>query len=477
MPVDSWLPVKFGFPDGPSLRRALYEGVDWQIYETMDCGRSLVAKEALANRWIISGLLSAGQALAFDFAGETYRSISSTTEHKLAPVGKDSAPDRASEAFACAVTFSETRRIDPETSLHDGIYVEKISRILPSYTLSSKVEDDLVFGAWLSQGVPVSVKSYRRLRSLVGWLSEAQLAEVLAKAGFSGTRTQGPSPRTKFSTANDQEKKESYDATEESNDRHEGFKLAGRPELENFINEHIIDIIENSARYQALGIDFPTAVILHGPPGCGKTFAVDRLIEYLGWPSFQIQAASVASPYIHDTSRKIAQVFDQAMKNSPAVLVIDEMEAYLADRQMGAESSHHRVEEVAEFLRRIPEAIKNQVLIVAMTNRIEMIDPAILRRGRFDHVIKVDMASTSEILALLVRLVGNLPGAEGIALEPLAANLDGRPLSDVAFVVKEAARLAARSGKDRLTQEFVDAALKAAPAREGVMSRRKIGFL
>jgi ATP-dependent 26S proteasome regulatory subunit len=135
------------------------------------------------------------------------------------------------------------------------------------------------------------------------------------------------------------------------------------------------------------------------------------------------------------------------------------------------------VEEVAEFLRRIPEAIKNRVLIVAMTNRIEMIDPAILRRGRFDHVIKVDMASTSEILALLVRLVGNLPGAEDIALERLAASLDGRPLSDVAFVVKEAARLAARAGQNRMTQEFVDAAMKAVPAREGGVSRRKIGFI
>ena len=127
---------------------------------------------------------------------------------------------------------------------------------------------------------------------------------------------------------------------------------------------------------------------MHGPPGCGKTFAVERLVDFLGWPSFQIDASSVASPYIHETSKKVAEVFDKAMQNAPSVLVIDEMEAFLADREMG--SGHHRVEEVAEFLRRIPEATKNDVLIVAMTNRIEMIDPAILRRGRFDHVIKVD---------------------------------------------------------------------------------------
>jgi cell division protease FtsH len=123
----------------------------------------------------------------------------------------------------------------------------------------------------------------------------------------------------------------------------------------------------NRDRYKALGIDFPSAVILHGPPGTGKTFAVERLVDFLGWPSFQIDASSVASPYIHETSKKVAQVFEKAMENAPSVLVIDEMEAFLADREMG--SGHHRVEEVAEFLRRIPEAAKNEVLIIAMTNQ------------------------------------------------------------------------------------------------------------
>jgi len=170
--------------------------------------------------------------------------------------------------------------------------------------------------------------------------------------------------------------------------------------LEQFFNEHVIDIIENEVRYRALGIEFPSAIILHGPPGCGKTFAVEKLVDYLGWPSFQIEASSVASPYIHETSKKVAEVFEAAIKNAPSVLIIDEMEAFLADRQGGAEG-HHRVEEVAEFLRRIPEAINKHVLIVAMTNRIDMIDSAILRRGRFDHVIKVDMASQIEVESLL----------------------------------------------------------------------------
>lgn len=477
MTVDSWLPVKFSIPDGPVLRRALYEGVDWQIYETTDEGSALVAKDALANRWIQSGLLPEGMAASFEFSGERYRTIFCKKEHKLAPIAADSSPRRKSEAIACAVSFAETRQIDKETSLHDAIYVERISRLLPTYTLSPKIDDEMVFGTWLSEGVPVSVQSFRRLRSLVGWLGEPQLVEVIKKAGFPVSKTEGAACRVNRTREKERKNVDAPDAADQNGPGPQGFKLAGRPELEHFINEHIIDIIENSDRYKALGIEFPSAVILHGPPGCGKTFAVERLIEYLGWPSFQIEASSVASPFIHETSKKVAEVFNQALKNAPAVLVIDEMEAFLADRQMGAGSSHHRVEEVAEFLRRIPEAIKNRVLIVAMTNRIEMIDPAILRRGRFDHVIKVDMASRDEVLALLQKLVSDLPCEEGLVLEVLAGKLAGRPLSDVAFVIREAARLAARSGKTKLGQDNLDAALKAAPARDGENTHRRIGFI
>ncbi len=160
------------------------------------------------------------------------------------------------------------------------------------------------------------------------------------------------------------------------------------------------------------------------------------------------------------------------------MLVIDEMEAFLADREIG--SGHHRVEEVAEFLRRIPEAVKNEVLIIAMTNRIEMIDPAIQRRGRFDHVIKVDFASEAEIRSLLDKLLSTLPKDADVDPAPVAKQLSGRPLSDVSFVVREGARLAARSGKERLDQECLLSALKSAPARSREGSeqpKRRIGFV
>ena len=460
MPIDAWLPVGFALPDGVRVRLALHEGVDWQIVETQDGGRALVARQALGDRWVDGTLLDAGVLASFAFGGDAFAALSSGASHTLAPVAGARSPSSKTEALAFASALRDTRRVDPSSALHDAIYVEKVSRLLPTYTFSPAVPDDVVLGTWLAGGVPVSVTAFRRLRALVGWLGEPHLREVLGAAGMTVPATAGgavdrPEGEARFRT----------------------FALPGRPELERFLVEHVIDIVEHRDRYRALGIAFPSAIVLHGPPGCGKTFAIERLVEYLGWPSFRIDASSVASPYIHETSRKVAEVFDGAMKQAPSVVVIDEMEAFLADRGMGPSSSLHHVEEVAEFLRRIPEAGRHEVLVVAMTNRIEMIDHAILRRGRFDHVVKVDMPTEPEVRSLLDTLLAQMPRDPEIDLGWLADALQGRPLSDAAFVVKEAARLAARAGKDKLDEASFRQALEASPARDGDGSRRKIGFL
>jgi cell division protease FtsH len=107
-----------------------------------------------------------------------------------------------------------------------------------------------------------------------------------------------------------------------------------------------------------------------------------------------------------------------------------------------------------------------------------MIDPAIQRRGRFDHVVKVDYASQIEVHSLLDKLLSSLPREPDVDSKPLARELAGRPLSDVAFVVREGARLAARAGKDRLDQSSLLAAMHGAPAREREGdSLRRIGFI
>jgi cell division protease FtsH len=481
MALDAWLPVGHKLPDGAKSRAALFEGPGWQILETQGNGRALVARGELASRWIESGLLDQGSLIAFEFGKQRYWSISCNPSQVLCPVSEGKSPDTKSEALAFALAFKATREIDKESPLQDALYIEKISRLLPTYSISSRSDDDVVLGYWLTGGASVSVKSFRRLRQTLSWLGAAHLKDVVEAAGFKVTEvvpTERRRPKYPKTDVPTEEPLEVRKTPAGKQPLPRAFDLPGRPELSSFINEHIVDIVQNRERYKALGVDFPSAVVLHGPPGCGKTFAIERLVEYLEWPSFQIEASTVASPYIHETSRKVAAVFESAMQNAPSVIIIDEMEAFLTDRQVVAGSGQHHVEEVAELLRCIPEAIKNHVLVVAMTNRIEMIDPAILRRGRFDHVVKVDMASEVEVRVLLQKLVSELPREPYVDVAPLAKQLQGRPLSDVAFVVREGARLAARSGKDKLDQASLLRALENSPAREGNEEpSRRIGFI
>ncbi len=479
MVLEAWLPIGFQLPDGSKTRVALFESVHWQILETLGGGRALVSRDELISRWTDAGLVEPGLFGSFTFGDQSLWAICCGPSQVLCPVADGRSPNTKAEALSFALALKATRDIDTETPFQDALYVEKISRILPTYSISSRTDDDVVLGYWLTGGANVSAKSFRRLRQTMSWLGAGHLKEVVQASGIEVAEVV-PADKRRPPTIEADEKSVirsgSRKSPAEQGPSCPAFELAGRPELAAFFNEHIVDIVQNQARYKALGIDFPSAVVLHGPPGCGKTFAVERLIDFLGWPSFQIDASSVASPYIHETSKKVAEVFDKAMQNAPSVLVIDEMEAFLADREMG--SGHHRVEEVAEFLRRIPEATKNDVLIIAMTNRVDMIDSAILRRGRFDHVINVDFASESEVLSLLEKLVSTLPKEADIDPRPLAQKLAGRPLSDVAFVVREGARLAARAGKDKLDQESLLLAMDAAPARaiEGG-SNRRIGFM
>jgi cell division protease FtsH len=455
MAVDSWMPIGYRFSDNVEIRQALFDGGDWQIYKSLNNLFILVVKERILERWAKSNLVKREIFLKLDFADEVFYQL--TSNDKIYPINFSSYqdpqlanyfnPKDMTEVEDFSRAYKKTRSIDKVSSLHDGLYIKDISRILPTYSLSSFINDDFVFGEWITNGVNVSITSIRRILFLANWADESKLAEIILDCGFEKIEKTSDENSTQIKQPNTP------------------FTLSGRPYLENFFNEHVIDIVQNEDRYKAMGIGFPSAIILYGPPGTGKTFAVEALATYLGWPTFQIDSSSIGSSFIHGTSKKIAEIFDIAIKNAPSVLIIDEMESFLADREMGSGSSHHRVEEVAEFLRRIPEAIKNKVLIVAMTNRIDMIDPAILRRGRFDHHIKVDMASEAEISSLLKKLISEIPHEEDIDIPFLADQLQGRPLSDVTFTVREAARLAARSGINALNQQCCLESLKSTITR------------
>jgi cell division protease FtsH len=459
MIFDAWMPVGFAIDEKHSIRRIKFEGVDWQLYDLTHLSSILIINETMLSKWVSAKFISENTFKRLDFGSEKFFYYIAGTDKLLSPLSYQShsasntyyckAPSNENELNVIADAFKNSRAINKDVSLHDGIYIEELGIILPTYSISTPINDDVVFGSWVTGGVPVSINSVRRILSLTKGFNSSDLENAISRSGI------GPVVLNKKPLA-----------VVLNSTKPDKFSLPGRPYLENFFNEHIIDIIQNPDSYKALGIEFPSAIILHGPPGCGKTFAVEKLVEYLNWPCFQIDSSSVGSSYIHGTSKKVAEMFDVAIKNAPSILVIDEMESFLADREMGSGSSHHRVEEVAEFLRRIPEAIKNKVLIIAMTNRISMIDPAIRRRGRFDHIIEVNMASEAEVYSLLKSELGKLPCSNDVDLKILSHELQGRPLSDISFTIREAARLAAKNRSLSITQELLLKALNSTFSRD-----------
>jgi cell division protease FtsH len=470
-----WLPIGFALPGGQSLSSIFDSGPDWTIVGTDQRQRVLVVRPALLERWVRSQLLDENHAQRFEFGSERFAAIASGPCHMLAALANSPSPSTKGEAMAFAAAMRETRTLDSETSLHDGLFLEKLSRVLPTYTDEAKVTDDVVLGSWLSGGLQLSVFPLRRMQKILSWLDTEHLKDLVECAGFEVKElVSGEGPETKDTRVSRGPNKRP--ATGGTVSAEPQFQLPGRKALETFFNERVLDIVKNPSRYKSLGIEFPPAIVLEGPPGCGKTFAVDRLVEFLGWPLYSIESASVASPYIHETSRKVASVFEQAIENAPSVIVIDEMEAFLADRGASIGSGHHRVEEVAEFLRRIPKAVTKGVLIIGMTNRLDMIDNAILRRGRFDQIIRVDYAEEEEVRALLSSLLADVPKADNVDIAPLARALAGRPLSDVTYVVREGAWLAARAGYSCIDNDSLVAALASAPARDPGASPRRIGF-
>ena len=482
MTKERWFPAKHKLPDGSRLGRLLYSGSEWQIYRLDSANSILTTRGSLADRWIDSELLPETVLASFLFGKEEFKAIFSGPEHRLEPVVAYSSPDTKADGLSFALSLRETRKIDPKVPLHDAIYVERYSRLLPIWTVSEECSDEEILGRWLTGGVSIPATSFRRLSSLLGWLGKQDVADLVEAAGFTASRQSGVA-RTRQKSQSPKIRPESVEvptpqtALDERTDASvhpRQFRLSGRPGLEAFFNEQVIDIIENDERYKALGIEFPTAIVLHGPPGSGKTFAVERLVEFLDWPIFHIDSNSVGSPYIHETSRKIGEIFDKAMDAAPSMIVIDEMESYLSDRQINEGTGLYHVEEVAEFLRRIPEANKRHVLVIGMTNRLEMIDSAILRRGRFDHVVEVGMPSATEVSDLINSLLAKVPVEGAIDTRDLVKSLTGRPVSDITFVVREAARLTARAGKSVLDNESFRKALSSLPPAEP--RKRSVGF-
>lgn len=237
------------------------------------------------------------------------------------------------------------------------------------------------------------------------------------------------------------------------------FHLTGRRELNEFFNKSIIDVIENEDIYAAFGIDFPEPFILEGPPGCGKTYAVEQLEKYLNLPSFHITSSSVGSPWVHATAVSIEDTFKKARQHDKSLVVIDEMEAFVSSRQNTKYSDSHTIEEVDSFLKCIQKAQEDRILVIGMTNFIEKVDPAILRTGRMGTHIKVSWPSEEEITQVMQFELDKRPH-DDLDASVYAGKFIQHPLSDVTAAVRKAAMTAAFNRATMIKAKDLEAAIE-----------------
>lgn len=462
-----WLPVNYALYNGDKLRNLYVSGRDWQLYVTANAGYAMAVSDGLYERWLDGDWIEPG---IFEEAEPGCRVWAARPEALISSVEYGPYPARREQAEAFAQTLRRSRDRAGRMGFGDALYIAQFSMLMPTFTDAAQVDDALLLGRWITGGINVSVADTTRVRRYAPWLTEGALNRILdlfgltADAGASGIIDALPAPADG-----------SKALARPAGRRAEGpFRLPGRPALERFFREEVIDIIDREAEYRRMGIDFPGPALLYGPPGCGKTYAIEQLTAYLGWPVYTITSGSIGSKYVHETSRRISEVFDQAIEAAPSVIVIDELEAFLSARENARSSGEVHMEEVAEFLRRIPDASKHRVLLFGMTNMPEAIDRAVLRRGRFDHQIEVGMPSRDEIRALLESLLAPLPTEAGLSLEDAVGRLAGAPISDVAFAVREAGRLTVRAGQSEITAEALKRACERATGNRA--SKKTLGF-
>jgi len=461
------LPRGFQIGENKRVTKRIAGGSDWEIYESNQGTYILVATAALHDRWVSEFSLPSGLFQQV-YAPDLY-ALASSGNYLVASLDQGPYPENGLQVEAFSIALNTASKLFPQMVLDSALYIEEFSLLLPTRFAEGSLDAKTAYGKWLSGGVTISVDSFGRLTKLMSWLPEDALKAYVTAAGFDiPVVPEEESTKVQDDVYVEEPAKESVETATLKGE----FSLIGRPELETFFRDNIIDIVLNLEAYKRMGINFPGATILHGPPGCGKTYAVEKLGEYLGWKRFDIDASSIASSYIHETSKKISEVFKSAIDAAPSILVIDEMEAFLSDRARVTTGTHH-TEEVAEFLRRIPEAISKGVLVFAMTNMIDAIDPAVLRRGRFDHIVEVKMATAEEIDCLLKMRFKELPVDETVNPQSVSKALDGHPMSDVAFVLREAGRFAVKRKLSFISQECLDAAIDLLPKKK---EKPRIGF-
>src|SRR5687767_7909930 len=218
--------------------------------------------------------------------------------------------------------------------------------------------------------------------------------------------------------------------------------------------QEIKEFLENPKKFQALGARIPKGVLLYGPPGTGKTLLARAVAGEAGVPFFSISGSDFVEMFVGVGASRVRDLFEQAKQNSPCIIFMDEIDAVGRHRGAGLGGGHDEREQTLNQLLVEMDGFeaKDNIIMIAATNRPDILDPALLRPGRFDRQITVDRPDRKGRAKILEVHTRGKPLAKEIDVDALAGQTPGFTGADLSNLVNEAALLAARTGKKEITQ-------------------------
>ena len=233
--------------------------------------------------------------------------------------------------------------------------------------------------------------------------------------------------------------------------------VAGADEAVEELHE-IKEFLENPKKFQALGARIPKGVLLYGPPGTGKTLLARATAGEAGVPFFSISGSDFVEMFVGVGASRVRDLFEQAKQASPCIIFIDEIDAVGRHRGAGMGGGHDEREQTLNQLLVEMDGfeVKDNVILIAATNRPDILDPALLRPGRFDRQIVVDRPDRKGRRDILEVHSKGKPLAKELDLDVLAAQTPGFTGADLANVINESALLAARRGEKTIGQNELE---------------------
>jgi cell division protease FtsH len=233
--------------------------------------------------------------------------------------------------------------------------------------------------------------------------------------------------------------------------------VAGVDEAVEELHE-IKEFLENPKKFQALGARIPTGVLLYGPPGTGKTLLARAVAGEAGVPFFSISGSDFVEMFVGVGASRVRDLFEQAKQNSPCIIFMDEIDAVGRHRGAGLGGGHDEREQTLNQLLVEMDGFeaKDNIIMIAATNRPDILDPALLRPGRFDRQIAVDRPDRKGRSKILEVHTRGKPLAKVIDIDALAGQTPGFTGADLSNLINEAALLSARTGKREIGQDELE---------------------